>query len=80
MKPKGPQLLRNVQIPKRLRVFGLGMYHGMRNWRIRPEKTPEKASVQRYESRYALGYAIGTLLQAMIVVAVATLGGEALVV
>jgi len=55
-------------------AFAIGLYNGMRSWRVRPTGLPDNDDVQTEPHYYKGAYVIGTLLQAAIALAVASTG------
>jgi len=52
---------------------GLGVYDGMKTWRVRPKKMRDNSDVQAEKHYYAGGYVVGTLFQALIFLMIATI-------
>jgi len=46
--------------------LSLGVFDGMKTWRVRPKKMRENKNVQENPQYYSLGYVIGTLLQLLV--------------
>jgi len=54
-------------LPAFLLALGVGLYAGMRDWRLRPGAVPEKGAAASRPNHYRLGYAVGTITQGLIV-------------
>jgi hypothetical protein len=48
--------------------LSLGIYDGMKTWRVRPKEMRDNKDVEAESHYYAGGYVIGTLLQLVIVI------------
>lgn len=44
-------------------ALGLGIYDGMKSWRVRPNEMRDNPDVEKEPHYYAGGYVVGTLLQ-----------------
>jgi hypothetical protein len=53
---------------------GLGVYDGMKTWRVQPKKMRDNSDVDKEPHYYAGGYVAGTILQFVIVLAIALVG------
>lgn len=56
-------------------ALSLGIYDGMKTWRVRPTELPDNDDVQKEPHYYTAGYVLGTLLQLAIVVGVGDAAG-----
>lgn len=54
-------------------AIGLGVYDGMKTWRVRPKEMRDNPDVQAEPHYYAGGYVAGTVLQLLVVVVAALL-------
>ena len=59
---------------KEVHAFVLGIYDGMKTWRVRPKEMRDNPDVDKEPHYYSGGYIAGTLLQLMIVILVAKFG------
>jgi len=48
--------------------LALGIYDGMKTWRVRPEEMRDNEDVEAEPHYYSGGYVVGTLLQLLVVV------------
>jgi len=48
--------------------LALGVYDGMKTWRVRPKEMRDNKDVENEPHYYAGGYVVGTLLQLLIVI------------
>lgn len=50
-------------------AFSIGLYDGMKSWRVRPKALPDNPDVQAEPHYYKGAYVIGTLVQLLVVIA-----------
>jgi len=46
--------------------LALGIFDGMKTWRVRPKEMRENKNVQENPQYYSFGYVVGTLLQLLV--------------